>query len=78
MDFYRFWQARNLKIPLVRHTIAQTLFGDLCPETAAHYGNHVASVRVGIKIEIAADVGPMVERLDDHHCTRILQSFAHR
>ena len=76
VDLDQFWQTRNFEVPFVCQTVSPAAFRNLCLETLFHDGHNVGGFRVGEKVEVAAQVRPVVERLDHDYFARPRQRLA--
>ncbi len=64
MNLYRFGQSRNHEIPFAGQSIAPASGRNLRLEVPLHQFQDFSGVRIGIEIQIAAEIRPMIERFD--------------
>src|SRR5438309_9310736 len=75
MYLHQFGQSRDNEVPFVGQSVSPTAVCELGVEMGAHDFNDFGGVCVCIKIEITAQVGPMIERLNyRNRATAIFQS----
>ena len=73
MDFYRFRKIRDVEIPFAGQTIAPAAFRNLRLKPVAHNADDVFWLSIGVKIKIAAEIGPVIKRLD--YCDVVALGF---
>src|SRR5215470_7317947 len=78
MSFDRERQSGNLEIPLVRQPVSPTALENLRLKFALHRADNESVVRGDEQIEVAADIGPVIERLDYYHAPDFTQLVADR
>src|SRR5579872_3057806 len=69
VDFHQFRQVWNDEIPLVGEAVAPTAFRKLSLETLLHDLNDICRIAIRVEIEIAAEIGPVIKRLDNDWIT---------
>src|ERR1700722_8283118 len=64
VNLNRLGQSGNNKVPFVGQAISPAPRGKLGFETPLHEADYVARVCVGVEIQVAAKIGPVIQRLD--------------
>ncbi len=64
VNLYGFRQAGNDEVPFVSQAIAQTAGRDFGFEAGRHERDDFAWIGIGVEVEVAAQIGPVIERLD--------------
>ena len=65
VDFNQFGQTWNNKVPFMRQPVAPAALGDFGVKLATESANDTRRICVGVQVQIASEVGPVVQRLDD-------------
>src|SRR5580700_3455932 len=59
-----FAQSRNHEIPFSGQTVSPATRRNVSSESLSHQVDHVFSIRICEQVQIAAKIGPVIERLD--------------
>lgn len=79
VDFDHFWQSGDNEVPLIRQTVSPAALGQLPAKLRTHDLHNLRGISIGVKIEIASEVWPVIQRFDDGYGASILlESRANR